>query len=44
MAYQVILGDDVLKSLAKLDGTVRQRIGKVLDRLADNPRQGKPGH
>ena len=41
MAYKVVFRDDARKAFTGLDPAVRKRIGKLLDRLAENPRPGQ---
>lgn len=41
MAYTIVFRDDVRKVFLRLDPAVRKRIGRVIDRLADNPRPGQ---
>ena len=41
MAYKVVFRDEARKVFGGLDPAVRKRIGKLLDRLADNPRPGQ---
>lgn len=41
MAYKVVFRDEARKVFGGLDPAVRKRIGKLLDRLAENPRPGQ---
>jgi mRNA interferase RelE/StbE len=36
--YQVVFRDDARKAFERLDPAIRRRIGRVIDRLAENPR------
>jgi len=38
MAYEVAFRDGARKAFERLDKPVRQQIGRVIDRLAENPR------
>lgn len=38
MAYAVVFREEASKALKRLDNVVRERLGKVIDRLAENPR------
>ncbi len=38
MAYQVVFRDDARKAFARLDRAVQRQIGRLIDRLAENPR------
>jgi mRNA interferase RelE/StbE len=41
VAYKVLFRDDARKTFERLDRAIRQQVGRVIDRLAENPR---PGH
>ena len=41
MAYNVVFRDEARKAFERLDRAVRQQVGRVIDRLADNPRPGQ---
>ncbi len=41
MPYQVVFRDEARKAFHDLDPAVRKRVGRVIDRLADNPRPGQ---
>ena len=41
MAYEVVFRDEARKAFLSLDSAVRTRIGKVIDRLAENPYPGQ---
>lgn len=41
MPYQVVFRDDARKAFERLDPAVRRQIGRVIDRLAENPRPGQ---
>jgi mRNA interferase RelE/StbE len=41
MAYRVVFRDGNRKAFGALDRAVRVRVGKALDRLAENPRPGQ---
>jgi mRNA interferase RelE/StbE len=38
VSYEVVFRDAARKSFERLDKPVRQQIGRVIDRLAENPR------
>lgn len=40
MAYKVLFRDDARKTFERLDRAIRQQVGRVIDRLAENPRPG----
>jgi mRNA interferase RelE/StbE len=39
--YQVVFRDDARKAFQRLDPATRQRVERVIDRLAENPRPGQ---
>jgi mRNA interferase RelE/StbE len=39
--YQVVFRDDARKAFDRLDAAVRRQVGRVIDRLAENPRPGQ---
>lgn len=41
MAYNVVFRDEARKAFERLYRAVRQQVGRVIDRLADNPRPGQ---
>jgi len=41
VAYTIVVRDDARKALGRLDPAVRRQVGRVIDRLADNPRPGQ---
>jgi mRNA interferase RelE/StbE len=41
VAYTIVVRDDVRKALGRLDPAVRRQVGRLIDRLADNPRPGQ---
>jgi mRNA interferase RelE/StbE len=41
VAYEILFEEGAAEALAKLDGAVRTRVAKVIDRLAENPRPGQ---
>ncbi len=41
MTYDVVFRDEARKAYERLDRAVRQQVGRVIDRLADNPRPGQ---
>lgn len=41
MPYQIVFRDDARKAFDRLDPTVRRQAGRVIDRLAENPRPGQ---
>lgn len=41
MTYQVALRETASKILQQADKPVRERLGKLIDRLAENPRRGQ---
>jgi mRNA interferase RelE/StbE len=41
VAYNVVFRDEARKAFERLDRAVRQQVGGVIDRLADNPRPGQ---
>jgi mRNA interferase RelE/StbE len=41
VAYNVVFRDEARKAFERLDRTARQQVGRVIDRLADNPRPGQ---
>jgi mRNA interferase RelE/StbE len=41
VAYNVVFRDEARKAFERLDRAVRQQVGRVIDRLADNPRPGQ---
>lgn len=38
MAYQVVFRSDARKAFEQLDPTIQRQVGRVIDRLAENPR------
>ncbi len=41
MVYKVVFRDEARKGFERLDRAVREQVGRVIDRLADNPRPGQ---
>lgn len=41
MPYQIVFRDDARKAFDRLDQAVRRQAGRVIDRLAENPRPGQ---
>ena len=41
MVYKVVFRDEARKTFERLDRAVREQVGRVIDRLADNPRPGQ---
>jgi mRNA interferase RelE/StbE len=41
VAYKVLFRDDARKTFERLDRAIRQQVGRVIDRLAENPRPGQ---
>jgi mRNA interferase RelE/StbE len=41
VAYKVVFRDEARKAFERLDRAVREQVGRVIDRLADNPRPGQ---
>ena len=41
MVYKVVFRDEARKAFERLDRAVREQVGRVIDRLADNPRPGR---
>jgi mRNA interferase RelE/StbE len=41
VVYKVVFRDEARKAFERLDRAVRQQVGRVIDRLADNPRPGQ---
>ena len=41
MVYKVVFRDEARKAFERLDRAVREQVGRVIDRLADNPRPGQ---
>lgn len=42
VAYEILFEEEAAEALAKLDGPVRARVAKVIERLAENPGPGRP--
>jgi mRNA interferase RelE/StbE len=38
MTYEIVFRDTARKAFLALDPAIRKRVGKVIDRLAENPR------
>jgi mRNA interferase RelE/StbE len=41
LTYQVVLRDEARKALHRLDRGVQMQVGRVIERLATNPRPGQ---
>jgi mRNA interferase RelE/StbE len=41
VVYKVVFRDEARKAFERLDRAVREQVGRVIDRLADNPRPGQ---
>jgi mRNA interferase RelE/StbE len=41
VTYKVVFRDDARKTFDRLDRTIRQQVGRAVDRLAENPRPGQ---
>jgi mRNA interferase RelE/StbE len=41
VVYKVVFRDEARKTFERLDRAVREQVGRVIDRLADNPRPGQ---
>jgi mRNA interferase RelE/StbE len=41
VAYKILFRDDARKTFERLDRAIRQQVGRVIDRLAENPRPGQ---
>lgn len=41
MAYKVVFRDEARKAFGQLDRAVQRQVGRVIDRLAGNPRPGQ---
>jgi mRNA interferase RelE/StbE len=42
VAYKIVFRDEARKTFERLDRAVRQQVGRVIDRLGENPRPGRP--
>jgi mRNA-degrading endonuclease RelE of RelBE toxin-antitoxin system len=43
VVYNVVFRDEARKAFERLDRVIRQQVGRVIDRLAENPR-ARTGH
>jgi mRNA-degrading endonuclease RelE of RelBE toxin-antitoxin system len=41
VAYKIVFRDEARKTFERLDRAVRQQVGRVIDRLGENPRPGQ---
>jgi len=41
VAYKIIFRDEARKTFERLDRAVQQQVGRVIDRLAENPQPGQ---